>query len=35
MDGGSVVPLELLVLCGGGVGIVTWDQMLTRSAAGA
>jgi hypothetical protein len=33
-DGGSVVPLMLLVLCAGGVGIGTWDQMLTRSAAG-
>jgi hypothetical protein len=33
-DDGSVLRLVLLVFCAGGVGIGTWDQMLTRSAAG-
>ncbi len=31
-DGGSVIPLVLLVVCAVGVGIVARDQMLTRSA---
>ena len=31
-DGGSIIPLVLLVLCAVGVGIVARDQMLTRSA---
>lgn len=31
-DGGSVIPLVLLVLCAVGTGIVARDQMLTRSA---
>ncbi len=31
-DGGSVIPLVLLVLCAVGLGIVARDQMLTRSA---
>ena len=31
-DGGSILPLVLLVLCSVGVGIVARDQWLTRSA---
>jgi tight adherence protein C len=31
-NGGSVIPLVLLVLCAVGLGIVVRDQMLTRSA---
>ena len=31
-DGGSIIPLVLLVVCAIGVGIVARDQMLTRSA---
>lgn len=31
-DGGSMIPLVLLVLCAVGVGIVARDQLLTRSA---
>jgi tight adherence protein C len=31
-DGGSVIPLVLLVLCAAGIGIVARDQLLTRSA---
>jgi tight adherence protein C len=31
-DGGSIIPLVLLVVCAVGVGIVARDQLLTRSA---
>jgi tight adherence protein C len=31
-DGGSIIPLVLLVVCAVGVGIVACDQLLTRSA---